>query len=299
MHNRSTFQLPVIFANSKPIVSAMDGCRIRPIDLKIYDVTYLHYHQYFELGVCISGSGVCQVEDTLYPFSEGDVEIIFPYQCHLSKNSENTPSVWYWANIDISEVLSQSSFTAPEKLKIWMQCEMGLCGIIDKSKYKSICQNVKKIFHILHAEEGTLLHPQELMASALLELILHLCEASRQLPKLSLRTKNFAEDLKPALTYINEEIQNGNIPKVVKLPTLCNMSPANFRRVFSKTMGFSPKEYISHCCIHKAKKLLAYSNMPVSQISAEIGYENISSFNRRFLHLTQMSPTQFRQMTKK
>ena len=299
MRNRSKNALPVVLANDASVSMEQIEKGLKPVKLMVYDVTYLHFHKNIALGYCVSGEGICYVEDKAYPFSAGDVQIIFPYQKHLSKNTTAIPSTWYWANIDISEVLSQSSFTAPEKLKIWMQCEMGLCGIIDKSKYKSICQNVKKIFHILHAEEGTLLHPQELMASALLELILHLCEASRQLPKLSLHTKNFAEDLKPALTYINEEIQNGNIPKVVKLPTLCNMSPANFRRVFSKTMGFSPKEYISHCCIHKAKKLLAYSNMPVSQISAEIGYENISSFNRRFLHLTQMSPTQFRQMTKK
>lgn len=296
MRKQSTIKLPVVYANSKPVVSVSDGRRGRPIDLIIYDVTYLHFHQYFELGLCISGSGVCQVEDTLYPFTEGDVEIIFPYQRHLSKSTGNTTSVWYWANIDVSEVLSRAGFTAPEQVQAWMHSEMGLCGIIDKDKYQSICQSVKNIFHLLHSEENEFLHPQEMLANALIGLIIQLCEASRQLPKLSLHTKSFAESLTPALARISEEIQNGNIPKVNELPILCNMSPANFRRVFSKTMGLSPKEYISRCCIHKSKKLLAYTNMPVVQIASEIGYENISGFNRCFLQLTQMSPSQFRQM---
>lgn len=295
MRKRSTSQLPVIYADSKPIVSVTDGHRCRPIDLNIYDVSYLHYHQYFELGLCISGSGVCQVEDALYTFTEDDVEIIFPYQRHLSKSTGNTPSVWYWANIDTSEVLSRAGFTTTEQLQHWMQFEMGLCGIIDKVKYEPICMNIKKFFRLLHSKENTFLHPQEMLANILLELILQLCEVSRQLPKLTLYAKNFAENLTPALSYINTEIQNGNIPKVIELTELCNMSPANFRRVFSKTMGLSPKEYISRCCIYKAKKLLAYTNMSVAQIAAEIGYENISGFNRCFLQLTKMSPTQFRQ----
>lgn len=296
MQKRSTYHLPVVYADSPPVVSIADGRRCRPIDLQIYDVSYLHYHQHFELGLCISGSGVCQIEDSLYTFSEGDVEIAFPYQRHLSKSTGNTPSVWYWANIDVSEVLSRAGFTALEQFQHWMQYEMGLCGIIDKTKYLPICINVKNIFHLLHSEENTFLHPQQTLANALLELILQLCEASRSLPKLTLHTKNFAENLTPALSYISEEIQNGNIPKVVELPALCNMSPANFRKIFFKTMGLSPKEYISRCCIHRAKKLLAYTSMPVSQIASEIGYENISGFNRCFLQLTQMSPTKFRQM---
>lgn len=296
MRKRSGSHLPVVYANSKPIVSVTEGYRIRPIDLKIFDVTYLHFHQYLELGLCISGRGICQVEEDIYPFSEGDVEIIFPYQRHLSKNVENTPSIWYWVNIDVSEVLSRAGFSRQEQLQYWMYSEMGICGIIDKNQYGDICRSVKNIFRLLRAGEEEYLHPQEMLANELMGLILKLCEISRNLPKLSLNNKSFASDLIPALARISEEIQNGNIPKVTELPVLCSMSPANFRRIFYKTLGFTPKEYISRCCIHKAKKLLASSDMSVAQIAAEIGYENISGFNRCFLRLTQMSPSQFRQM---
>ena len=296
MRKQSTITLPVVYANSKPVVSVADGRRGKPIDLIIYDVTYLHYHQYFELGVCISGSGVCQVEDSLYSFTEGDVEIIFPYQRHLSKSTGDTTSVWYWANIDVSEVLSRAGFTAPEQVQHWMQSEMGLCGIIDKTKYSEICASVKNIFSLLHSEENTVLHPQELFANTLMGLILQLCEASQTLPKLSLHASNFAESLAPALNQISSDIRTGKIPKVKDLPTCCSMSPANFRRIFEKTLGLSPKEYITRCCIHKAKKLLACTNMPVSQISNEIGYENISGFNRSFHDQTGMAPTDFRKL---
>ena len=79
--------------------------------------------------------------------------------------------MWCWANIDITEVLFRAGFTNQERLQKWMYNEMGLCGIIDKIQYPRICELVEETFQILQAEPGTNLHPQEIFASTLLELI--------------------------------------------------------------------------------------------------------------------------------
>lgn len=296
MRKRSSLHLPVVFADTQPIVSAEEK-QNTIFNLEIYDVTFLHFHHHLELGLCISGEGICQVEDTLFPFKPGDVQIIFPYQRHLSKCSGDRRSAWCWANIDIAEVLFRAGFSNQEHLQKWMLTEMGLCGIIDKNQYPQICQLVEKVFQILQVEPNAMMHAQEVFANTLLELILQLCEASRPLPKLSLRTNEFTATLAPALERINDEIRNGIIPKVAELADLCNMSAASFRRSFEKTLGLSPKAYITRCAIHKAKKLLACTNIPITQIAAQIGYENISGFNRCFLEQTGMSPSAFRKMT--
>lgn len=296
MRKQSTLQLPVVFADSKPTILTSHAQDTIVHQLRIYDVTYLHYHRYIELGLCVSGNGICQVEDMSFPFSEGDVQIIFPYQRHLSKTTDNSPSMWRWVNIDLTEVFFQAGFTTQEHIQQWLCKEMALCGIIDRTRYGEICATVKKVFEILCAKPDTFLHPQQLFATQLMDLILQLCEASRMLPKLTLHTGNFAAELIPALNRINEDIRAGDMPKVTELPALCGMSPANFRRVFKKTLGLSPKIYITQCCIHKAKKLLTYTNLPVSQIASDIGYENISGFNRCFQEQTGTTPTNFRHM---
>lgn len=294
MRNQSKLQLPVVFVDAKPISSPEDAAAEPAMDLMIYDVTYLHVHRHLELGLCVEGTGICQVEDTRYPFSQGDVQIIFPYQRHLSQTTGGAPSRWHWANIDVAEVFARAGFTSQEQLRRLLTREMGLCGIINPERYGKICESVKSIFRLLYAPKDTVSHPQMALASKLLELILMLCDVSRELPKLPLDTGNFAAELNPALEHISENIRQGQIPKVQNLPGLCGMSQANFRRVFEKTLGISPKEYITVCCINRAKKLLVNTDLPVTRIAAEVGYENISGFNRCFLEKTGMSPTQFR-----
>ncbi len=297
MQKQSTLQLPVVFADTAPIFDLTNSHGSTVHELKIYDVSYLHYHSNIELGVCVSGNGICQVEDMHFPFTNGDVQIIFPYQRHLSKTTDSSPSTWQWVNIDITEAFFRAGFTRQEALQQCLCKEMALCGIIDRERYPDICLTVKKIFHIINAQPDKYLHAQQLFVSALWDLILQLCEASRPFPKLHLHTGNFAADLNPALNRINEDLRNNCMPKAADLPGLCGMSPANFRRVFKKTLGLTPKTYITQCSIHKAKKLLAYTDLPVAQIASSIGYENISGFNRCFLEQTGTTPTDFRRST--
>ena len=299
MQNRPSLNLPVVFSDAKPIASIEEGRTRVANKLLIYDVTYLHIHQYLELGLCLEGEGTCQVEDKQFSFSKGDVQVVFPYQRHISKSAGDTPSVWYWANIDVAEVLSRAGFLQQDPIMDWMQTEMALCGIIDSVQYGDICQSIKKIFAMLHSPDGSIMHPETALSVSLIDVILKLCQASQNLPKLVLYTHNFATDIMPALDWINQCLQDGNVPKVGDLPLLCNMSPTNFRRVFKNRLGIAPKDYITACCIHKVKKLLVYTNLPIGQIALTVGFEDNSVFNRCFLNWTGTTPSQFRKQYSK
>lgn len=72
------------------------------------------------------------------------------------------------------------------------------------------------------------------------------------------------------------------------------MSLSTFRRAFIKELGLTPQEYIEILKIQKAKKMLAHTKLPITEISNIIGYGNISSFNRAFLKHVGIPPTQFR-----
>ena len=135
MRNRSCTDLPSYYAPSPGAWLKND----RPYPLEVYDITSLHFHDTLELGVCSEGQGVCRVEDREYPFCEGDVQVIFPFQNHLSRSEGGRQSKWYWVNLDPLDVLG--TWGAPElgRLEQMLRENMGLCGILDQKKYPFLC----------------------------------------------------------------------------------------------------------------------------------------------------------------
>lgn len=294
MRNRSIDTLPVILADHGTIsIERIErGCT--PVKLMIYDVTYLHFHENIELGYCVSGEGICYVDGEEYPFSAGDVQIIFPYQRHLSKNTTDIPSTWFWANIDPVEILEEAGFTEHDRVNSWIANEMGICGIVDKQQYPDICEKVRKLIDHIFIENPHDLHKKEAFAADFLSLLICICDHSANLDKLSIRQDEKLEQLAPALALVKEALENETIPTIAQMSDTCHMSIANFRKVFHKTFGVSPKDYVTACVIHKAKRELILSKKSVTEIAGTVGYRNISGFNRCFLEFTGMTPTEFR-----
>ena len=110
MRNRSFLTLPSFYVHAEP--SRLDERSAEAGPLEIFDITYLHFHSVLELGVCASGRGACVVEGENMPFAEGDVQIIFPFQRHLSRSEGGEYSRWIWTSFNPLQLLS--SWGAPE-----------------------------------------------------------------------------------------------------------------------------------------------------------------------------------------
>lgn len=294
MRNRSIETLPVIFTDYQTVSMEQLERGWKPVQLKVYDVTYLHCHKTIELGYCVSGEGISYVEDKAYPFCAGDVQIIFPYQKHLSKNTTDIPSTWYWLNIDPIEIMEQAGFTELDRISGWIANEMGICGIVDPQQYPDIYAGIRKLMDPIFQEDNRSLHRKEAFAADLLSLLVSICNRSINLEKLVIKQKERFDQLSPALELVKESLENETMPTVEEMSNICHMSVANFRKVFHKTFGTSPKEYITACVIHKAKKELILSDKSITEIAGMVGYQNISGFNRCFLDFTGMTPTEFR-----
>lgn len=65
-------------------------------------------------------------------------------------------------------------------------------------------------------------------------------------------------------------------------------------RVFKKTYGISPREYLSRLKINEAKKLLMKPQYSISDISTALGYTNLANFSRQFKRWNSESPRQWR-----
>lgn len=108
--------------------------------------------------------------------------------------------------------------------------------------------------------------------------------------------KKISSTLKPAIEYIyknkSENITVENMAKV------CHISQSYFSRLFSKEMGDSFSNYISKLKINWAKELLEESDMSVSQISDELGFNEPGYFIKIFKKYEGVTPSVYRKYYK-
>lgn len=292
MRNVAERELPAFFQPSVTIFA--DPAEMVPMPLEIYDFTYLHFHDCLEIGYCVEGKGICRIEDRQYSFQKGDVEIIFPFQQHLSRNDEKECSQWYWINISLSELLGHIDLAGAQKIEKMIYEEMGLCGIFSPEKYPEIVDLVCKLLQENIHQPSDALYHAELCAFYVWEILICLARHSRNLSKLEIKSNRTILSLTPALDLISDCVRRGTIPTVGTLADSCGMSVSHFRRLFRRSIGLVPKDYITKSFLYKAQQLLITTQKSILEISIESGFQDISGFNRQFLAKTGMTPSAFR-----
>ena len=96
------------------------------------------------------------------------------------------------------------------------------------------------------------------------------------------------------LTLINENLRWQS--KIRELATIVNLSPGRLAHLFKNEVGVSPQRYVNNVRLKKAKELLESGVLSVKQISAEIGFPNVSCFCRSFKARYGTTPKEYRKI---
>ena len=87
--------------------------------------------------------------------------------------------------------------------------------------------------------------------------------------------------------------------RLADMAELAGMSETAFSRFFKKNSGNSFTDHVTRLRIGRACELLANSNLPVTDICYEVGYSNISNFNRTFLRQRGHTPSAYRRLARR
>jgi AraC family transcriptional regulator len=79
-----------------------------------------------------------------------------------------------------------------------------------------------------------------------------------------------------------------------ELAAIACLSKFHYLRVFKSVFQLSPYQYLLKLRLEKAGELLKHTSIPVSIISIESGFQNITSFSRFFHQRYGYSPTEYR-----
>ncbi len=83
-------------------------------------------------------------------------------------------------------------------------------------------------------------------------------------------------------------------PSLTALAREAAMSPYHFLRTFRRVIGMTPHQYTLRTRLHRAAVRLRQSGEPISTIAYDAGFNDLSTFNRRFRRLMDVSPTAYR-----
>jgi AraC-like DNA-binding protein len=95
--------------------------------------------------------------------------------------------------------------------------------------------------------------------------------------------------------YFQEEnsLKNG-LPSVKYISTELKLSQRYLSDMLNSLTGLNTQQYIQNAIIEKAKEKLSSTNLSVSEIAYELGFEHSQSFSKLFKAKTNVSPLEFR-----
>jgi AraC family transcriptional activator of pobA len=104
------------------------------------------------------------------------------------------------------------------------------------------------------------------------------------------------ERLEKILTaYFNSEDSNLiGVPTVTYLASSLNLSPKYLGSMLKVLTGQNAQQHIHEKLIEEAKERLSTTNLSVSEIAYELGFEHLQSFSKLFKAKTKLSPQKFR-----
>lgn len=81
---------------------------------------------------------------------------------------------------------------------------------------------------------------------------------------------------------------------VAQMVVVSGLAERSFKRRFALATGMGPLDYVQHLRLEEAKQMLEAGDASIESIAFEVGYRDVSFFNRLFRRKVMMSPTQYR-----
>ncbi len=95
--------------------------------------------------------------------------------------------------------------------------------------------------------------------------------------------------------FENTDLVTKGLPSVQYIADSLNVSPNYLSNMLKTLTGQSTQQHIHDKLIEKAKEKLSTTDLSVSEIAYQLGFEHSQSFSKLFKSKTQVSPLEFRQ----
>lgn len=273
-----------------PLVSMVDN-----MDNKIesYRLTSSFTLDFYKVSYFNNPSGQFKYGQNFYDFDEGGLFFISPNQVVSSyTDGFDNSGCTLFVHPDFLQ-----TYPLAKKIKQYGFFSYAASELLHLSETEK--QTIISIFKIIEAELKTPI--DELSQDVVISQIeLLLTYSNRFYKRQFITRKAVNNDLLQKMEGILEDyfkdkapLKRG-IPTVQSLAEQLNMSPSYLSDMLRCLTGQNGQQHIHHKLIEKGKEKLSTTNLAVSEIAYELGFEHAQSFSRLFKTKTNLSPLEFR-----
>jgi AraC-like DNA-binding protein len=249
-----------------------------------------HCHDEFELQLIVGARGQAFVGDYVGHFEPGHLVLTGPRLPHNWVSTGLPPNGLDVRSLVIQfrgEPLVDAMRAVRELDDLQPLFERARHGV----EFFGISADVRDRFHRIRHSHGL----QRFVEFAGLLCVLERCTDYRLLSSTAMdgiASSEAQAAVKAVVAFVNEHFAE---PISVREAAACvNMSEARFSRYFSKAADSTFGGFVNRVRIQKACELLMHTEQHISSICYAVGFNNIANFNRRFLEIKAMTPSEFR-----
>lgn len=249
----------------------------------------LHDHREFQITIIIKGKGILYGGNSMIQFDEGH---IFLFGEHFPHWFKNTP-VHYTKDSPGVESISLFFDWNAFGTSFFQLREMRHVQEMLASAKRGIYLNGPEIFNdILKASELQ----DESLVIALLQILLKIYQHDKKtINPTSYRItvdEKVGTRLSEILAYTFRHIKEPL--SIEDIAAVANLSKSQFSRYFKIHTGKTYIQFVNDLRIETACSLLLSESTKIEHICYEVGFQNISHFNRQFKKSKGISPSQYR-----
>ncbi len=251
-----------------------------------------HYHVEVELTLTINSVGQRFVGDSIESYGDGDLVLLgsnLPHtwisQDRIDRQEQHIAHV-FWARPGWIDTLTDTLAELRPIKTMLLNANQGI--VYSSSIARSVRERVEGM-HVLSPAAQLVRFIETLTILAEDREHRLLCAPHPQHDAISQVDR---PRIHRTLEYIHKHYRTDI--SMAHMADLAALSVSGLHRLFKRHTRRTVGEYIAQLRIGRACALLVSTDKPVSFIADEVGYRNLSHFNRQFLAIKQVTPREYR-----
>jgi len=249
-----------------------------------------HYHDEYELHLIVTTSGKAFVGDWIGQFRPGHLVLTGPRLPHN------------WISLDVPEggvplrdrviqfhhaPIARACTSVPELAEVLPLLERARNGI----EFFGLSDRARNYFEEIKGSRGL----ERFAAFCRFLSDLARCTDYQLLSSAQLQSCDDDVSLDRINSVVNQLTESiAQAPSMGEFAAQFCMSESSFSRFFRRATGNNFIDFVNRVRISRACHLLMESDRHITHICYDVGFNNVANFNRRFLEIKGMTPSEFR-----